>query len=505
MTARRVGPGLVLAALVVGIVVGERAGASSARVPGVLGVVLGVVTLRCARTGRGAAGLVCCCLAAMAGGCALMSRALDGLVHSPLADPIERRADAVVDVTLVDDPDATRFTAEVLARVDRARVGSGRTVTAHRTVLVAASGDAASRLAVLGAGDRVRLRGYLRPLDRFEARDRWRHAVGALAADDLVAFAPPASPLLRAANWLRARVLAGHAAVPEPQRSLLAGFLLGDTTGLPAAVVDDFRAAGLSHLVAVSGQNVAFVLALVGPFLRRGHRAVRLGIGMVVLVVFAAMTRAEPSVLRACAMAACSMVALASGRPTAGLRVLAVAMTILLVVDPFLVHSVGFQLSCAASAGIAVLGPPIAARVPGPRPLAEAIGVTVGAQVAVAPLLVGVFGGVPLVAVPANLVVAPIAGPLTVLGLVGGVVGGLLAGVAGAVVTLPAYLCASAVLLVAHRAAAYPTTLGVAGLVALGAGGLGLGGVFAVMRRRRATWPRARARRPESRVAVPPR
>jgi competence protein ComEC len=499
---------LVLGALLVGVAAGERVGPSSAR--GLLGLAtvafVGALVCACARWGI--PGLALCCLAASCAGGAVMCRALDGQAHSPIAAAVTQREGATITATLTRDPDATRFSARGSARVTRVRLDDGtRLAGGGRTVVVDASDAAASRLAVLEAGDRVRLRGYFRPLDHFEARWRWRHAVGAFAARDLVAFRPPSDPLLRLANGLRARVLAGHRNVPEPQRALLAGFLLGDTSDLPDVVVGEFRAAGLSHLVAVSGQNVAFVLALVGPLLRRGSRGLRLVAGVAVLVVFTAMTRFEPSVLRASVMAGCSMAALAAGRPTAGLRVLALAVTGLVLVDPFLVHSVGFALSCAASVGIAALGPAIAARVPGPRVLAEAVGVTVGAQLAVAPLLVTVFGGVPLVAVPANLVVAPFAGPLTILGLVGGLAGGLVpAGGAGVAASLPAYLCATVVLTVARVAAATPVAVSGRGLVALGAfAGLAIAGRFALGRHRRATWRGARTRPGESGLALPPR
>ncbi|MFM8303017.1 MAG: ComEC/Rec2 family competence protein [Actinomycetota bacterium] len=512
MRARTAGPTLVLGAVVLGVLGAECAGPAGA-VPAM--ALAGGATLAaawCAASARGRLALALGLVASVAAGGAVMARALDGLAHSPLTGPVLRRADARADVTLTADPDATRFASHTLGRVDRADLSGGRTVGGGRIVVVEGSGDAAARLAVLHAGDRVRLRGYFRPLGPFEARSRWKHAVGGFVAHEVVDVWSPGSPLLWLANWLRARVLAGHRHVPEPQRALLAGFLLGDTVDLPPSVVEDFRAAGLSHLVAVSGQNVAFVLALAGPMLRRGPRLVRLGGGLAVLVVFAAMTRFEPSVLRASTMAACSMAAVAVGRPTAGLRTLTLAATVLLLADPFLVHSVGFQLSCAASAGIALLGPSVAALVPGPRPLAEAVGVTVGAQAAVAPLLLTVFGGVPLVSVPANLVVAPVAGPLTVLGLVGGVVGGIGSDLLGAVATFPAFLCASVVLRVAAWAAAVPAVLGpnslvaaliaaliVVSIVALGAG------AFAAWRRRRATWSRARPRPPRPRVAVPPR
>ena len=97
----------------------------------------------------------------------------------------------------------------------------------------------------------------------------------------------------------------------------------------------------------------------------------------------------------------------------------------LLLVDPFLLHQVGFLLSCGASLGIALLARPITARLRGPRWMREVLGVTAAAQVGVAPVLIPVFGSMPLVALPANLLAVPLAAPLTMWGLVAGVVGGL--------------------------------------------------------------------------------
>jgi competence protein ComEC len=174
----------------------------------------------------------------------------------------------------------------------------------------------------------------------------------------------------------------------------------------------------------LSGANVAFVLALTRPLLRRLSLRAQLVTGLGVLVVFGTMTRWEPSVLRACTMAGCSMTALYLGRPTAGLRVLALAVVALVLADPFLLHSIGFLLSCGASAGIAVVAVPITARLAGPHWLKEPLGVTLAAQLGVAPVLIPVFGSVPLAALPANLVAGPLAGPLTALGVVTGLAGG---------------------------------------------------------------------------------
>jgi competence protein ComEC len=352
---------------------------------------------------------------------ASMQRALDGQAHSPLTAPRDARAAATITATLTDDPDGGQYNASVLARVTR--IG-GRPAGA-RTVLVTAGGDTAGKLRLLESGDEVEVAGWLQPLSGYDERLRWRHAVASFDAVELSAFDSARSPLHRTANFLRARVLAGGRHLAPTERALMAGFLLGDTRELPRDVEEQFRASGLTHLLAVSGANVAFVLALARPLLRRLPLRAQLVAGLTLLVVFGTMTRWEPSVLRACAMAACAMTALYLGRPTAGVRVLALAVVVLVLADPFLVHSIGFLLSCGASAGIAVLAPAITARVPGPHWLREPLGVTLAAQIGVAPVLIPVFGSVPLAALPANLVAGPIAGPLTVLGLATGVAGGL--------------------------------------------------------------------------------
>src|SRR5439155_3081728 len=95
---------------------------------------------------------------------------------------------------------------------------------------------------------------------------------------------------------------------------------------LPAGVAADFRAAGLSHLLVVSGANVTFALALVAPLLRRFGLVGRLTGGLAVLVMFCAMTRFEPSVLRAGVMSGLALLAAFLGRPVPGLRLLALAV-----------------------------------------------------------------------------------------------------------------------------------------------------------------------------------
>ena len=468
MTRALVAPLVVLAALVCGILAGEAAGPSSARWPLTVGVVALGATV-CARGRR--VRITVFALAMSLCGVVVMQHALHGLVVSPLTDAVVRHTDGRVVATLVDDPDASRFDARALARVS--------SVDGHpaggRRVLISASGGVAGHLRLLSAGESLVVRGWFTELEGFDVRWRWKHAVGELHATDVLGVGAARAPLDRVANELRASVLAGSQHLQPADRALLAGFLLGDTRGVPQELTDQFRAAGLTHLTAVSGENVAFVLALFTPLLRRLGLRGRVVVALVVLVCFGTMTRWEPSVLRAIAMAMIALVAGYVGRPTTGLRVLVLAAIVVVLVDPFLLHQVGFLLSCGACVGIALLARPIADRLRGPLWMREVLGVTAAAQVGVAPVLIPVFGSVPLVALPANLVAVPLAAPLTMWGLVAGVVGGLARPFSPAiprVLELPTVGLLHALMAVADVASRVPVSIdgrSALGLIALGA------------------------------------
>lgn len=154
----------------------------------------------------------------------------------------------------------------------------------------------------------------------------------------------------------------------------------------------------------------------------------RLAATVGVLAGFALLTRAEPSVLRATAMAGVAAVGTALGRPASTLRTLALGVTGVVLVDPLLVTSLGFRLSVAGAVGIVVGAGRLAEALPGPRWLATPLAVTLGAQAAVSPLLVAAFGSVPQASLPANLVAVPVAGPIMVWGLTAGLVAGVVGG-----------------------------------------------------------------------------
>ena len=280
----------------------------------------------------------------------------------------------------------------------------------------------------LGAGTRLAILGTLEMAHGpFADYLRHRGYPATFAVDRVTWSAGPSSPVLRAANALRSALSTSVRRVfPDRQGGLLLGLALGDTSRLDPGVEDSFRATGLSHLTAVSGENVAMFLAPIlglAGLLRIGRRS-RFAIGVGAVGFFVLLTRAEPSVLRAAAMTGLTMFGVFLGRPRSPPAIFGSALLVLLGVNPTLVYAIGFQLSVAATAGMASLAEPLSLGLRFlPKPLALAAGATMGAQAGVTPLLLYHFGAVPTVSIPANLLAFPAVSPAMLLGLAAAAIG----------------------------------------------------------------------------------
>ncbi|WP_233510782.1 ComEC/Rec2 family competence protein [Actinomadura craniellae] len=229
----------------------------------------------------------------------------------------------------------------------------------------------------------------------------------------------PSAPQ-RAAATVRARLREAAEVLPADQRGVLPGMVVGDTSGLDPGLAEDFRTAGLSHLLVVSGANLAIIVgALLGlcRWCGLGRRAPL--VAVLAVPVFVLVARPEPSVLRATVMGLIGLLALATGRERHGLSALGAAVLVLVLADPGLARSYGFALSVLATGGLLVLAPGWRARLLRrglPAPVAEVLALAAAAQVACAPVAVMLSGEVGLAAVAANLVVAPAVAPATLLG-----------------------------------------------------------------------------------------
>lgn len=310
----------------------------------------------------------------------------------------------------------------------------------------------------LVAGQRVRIVGTSRSAP---GRIRGDPIAGRVTISEIEVLETAGGPFFATGNAVRNRVRS-VLDIGRRSEALVAGFLIGDTSGLSPRDLDALRRSGLTHFVAVSGSNVALFLAawwvltaVVGIGPKR-----RFVVGIIGLTVFVIVTRWEASVLRAACMAATVLAAAASGVVVDAWVAIGVAVGVLLLVSGQLAIDIGFQLSVAATAGIMLGSGMFTAR--RPKVLWSTLGAATAAQIAVVPVLLLHFGLVPLMSPLANLLSAPLVTSATVTGAIAVVVGW------GPAVAVSSAL-AGAVLGIADVAAGWPQ-LGLTGvLAALGA------------------------------------
>ena len=215
--------------------------------------------------------------------------------------------------------------------------------------------------------------------------------------------------------------------MPAREAELARGFVLGEDEGIDPATVEDFRRSGLSHLLAVSGQNVALLAVLATPLLAALGIPLRTRLLWILalIAVYVPLAGAGPAIQRAAVMGCLNLLAMMVGRRSSRFYALAFAAAVTLAIEPHIAADVGWQLSFAAVLGILLLGPLLrrslarflAAGALG-RALAETAAMTIAATVATAPLIAFHFGELSTTTLFANLLAAPAVGPAMWLGMV---------------------------------------------------------------------------------------
>jgi competence protein ComEC len=203
------------------------------------------------------------------------------------------------------------------------------------------------------------------------------------------------------------------------QAAMLPALVLGDMSAVTATTVDDFKIAGLTHLTAVSGANVTIVCgtallsaAVIGP------RLAAL-LALTVLIGFVVVVEPSASVLRAAVMGGIALLAVLTHRRRQAIPVLSASVIALMSVAPQLAVDAGFALSVVATAALVVIAPMWSARLierGWPTPVAAAVSIALAAQLVTAPLIAGISGRFSVLAVLANLLVAAVIPPITVIG-----------------------------------------------------------------------------------------
>jgi competence protein ComEC len=278
--------------------------------------------------------------------------------------------------------------------------------------------------------------------------------------------------------------------MPPREAALARGFVLGEDDEVDEVTKEDFRRSGLSHLLAVSGQNVTLLALLAMPLLGALGISLRERLFWVLalIVVYVPVAGAGPSIQRAGVMGALGVLATLAGRRASSFYALVLAAVVTLAIDPGIAADVGWQLSFAAVLGILLLASPlrrgIAARLgegPWRRALAEGVAVTVAATLATAPLIAFHFETVSTTTLFANVLALPAVAPAMWLGMCGAGLAQLpgvpLEPLNGLNALLLAYIAQIASWCAAPEWAELEVRLGGAGLVAAYVG-LGLGALL---------------------------
>lgn len=268
-------------------------------------------------------------------------------------------------------------------------------------------------------GDRVQLRGTVRADDRL--------IVLSVREILVVEERGPASELRELRHHLRDTARAATAHLPPDEAALVRGMTTGDTHGLSERSEEVMQRGGITHLVAVSGANIALVIAaVVVPLLLLGvRRRPRILAAAGAMGVYVWLVGDEPSVQRAATMAAPLLLARFVGVPCSPVAALAMTVAVWSALDPVTSASVGFLLSALATASILIAAPPVAdviVEMTGERisrAAALVVAVPLLAQLVCTPLLILLEPEISLWAVAVNMAVAPFIGPGTVIGLLG--------------------------------------------------------------------------------------
>jgi len=291
----------------------------------------------------------------------------------------------------------------------------------------------------LGVGDRVMVRGEIsRPQIGEDGFDYSRY----LATKRISALieATSVSPVGEERGWIgqvhrRTDVALGYGLRPR-EAAVVRGMVLGDRSLMPEELEKSFQRSGVTHVLAISGQHVVILAAVIYFALRLFAipPTIRAGVTIGLIWLYILIAGAPPSAIRAGVVATFVLAAPLLGRQVSALHFMTTMLALVLAYNPQLIYSTGFQLSVAAVFGILLLTKPIKSLVartllrPFTRPpehISNLISVSLAAQLTTSPIVAATFDQVSVVGVLTNLIAVPLSGPILILGLLGSLAGNI--------------------------------------------------------------------------------
>ena len=249
-------------------------------------------------------------------------------------------------------------------------------------------------------------------------------------------------------------------ALPQPEAGLADGLLTGARAALPPSILEHFNMTGLTHIIAVSGYNIALVILCVrGLCARLVHRWLLFFMVAFSVLFFTLFVGAEAGVTRAAIMGTLSFFALTAGRQVSIFLLILFTATVMLVHTPTsLISDISFQLSFAAVLGILLLSPSLTSLfsfVSSRLYMRESLVLTLAAGITTLPIISYHFDRVSIISPLANMLVAPLIPPAMLMSAIATFFG-IIAAPLGMFVGSVAYVILYAILFMAGALAALP-------------------------------------------------
>ncbi|GAB4275182.1 MAG: DNA internalization-related competence protein ComEC/Rec2 [Candidatus Promineifilaceae bacterium] len=327
---------------------------------------------------------------------------------------------------VIDEPDIRDDLVNLRVAAERVRSKSGMETAVTGLVLVRAP-----RFPVIPYGTKIAINGRLQtPPDNpdFSYRNYLaRQGIYSMISRPRITIVAEnqGSPIKKAIFTFKqnAQTTINHI-LPDPQASLLAGILLGNDNGLPNTLAEQFRTTGLTHIIAISGFNIAILIAIMvsaaQPIVGRKPAVAAAIVGVTLYTI---LVGADASVVRAAIMGSLYLIASRLlGRPSFPYASLFLAALLMTAINPLTLWDVGFQLSFGATLGLMLYADPITRwtrrkllqwldwavvqQIMGL--LSEAVLVTLAAQILTLPLMIAYFGQLSVVSFLANALVLPV-------------------------------------------------------------------------------------------------
>jgi competence protein ComEC len=285
-------------------------------------------------------------------------------------------------------------------------------------------------------GDRVRIRGGPESPPTFPDFDYRRYLAGkgihtlVRRADLHLMETGQGNPVIAALYQVRARASALlDQLMPQPYAALANGMILGIESGIPRELYAKFNLTGTSHVIVISGSNIALVsgiLLLLFTWMLRGRKKLAALLAAIGIGLYTLLVGADPAVVRAAIMGGIFVLGIAFGRQSSAIVSLFVAGILMLLLNPLILWDVGFQLSFMATLGLILFSTPlqrwwdasVGKRLPrlANNLIAEALLITLAAQITTMPMVVYYFGRLSVISFLANLLIIPVQPPIMIAG-----------------------------------------------------------------------------------------